>query len=94
MKGFQEGVSPTSGRQSQNKEGRPATFPEGLCKLSVGVPVQSRAPQQAEGEKGMAEEAVGRGHDSGQPSCHQIFTRVQHRRIRSTVGGSIITSGA
>lgn len=67
MKGFQEGVSPTSGRQSQNKEGRPVTFPEGLCKLSVGVPVQSRAPQQAEGESGMAEEAVGRGHDSGQP---------------------------
>ena len=52
MKGFQEGVSPTSGRQSQNKEGRPVTFPKGLCKLSVGVPVQSRAPQEAEGEGG------------------------------------------
>lgn len=48
VKGFQEAVSPTSGRQSQNKEGRPVTFPEGLCELSVGVPVQSRAPQQTE----------------------------------------------
>ena len=42
----------------------------------------------------MREEGVGRGHDSGQPSCHQIFTRVQHRRIHSTMGESIITSGS
>ena len=52
MKGFQEAVSPTSGRQSQNKEGRPVTFPEGLCKLYVVVPVQSRAPQQTEVKRG------------------------------------------
>ena len=63
------------------------TFPEGLHKLSVGVPVQGQTPQPSEGERGTGEEGIGRGSGSGQLSSHQVSTRPQHRRICSTMGG-------